>query len=122
MTWKASAVFCESGIQELVHTTMRRLYGAAKSLKQFPHRGRIGRKDGTRELIIAPLPYVIVYGVELEQDLKATLLQFTAAAMLVVDGVFPMLTTIGTLPGTIDAGMRALICNTPIGSDGAAPA
>lgn len=47
-----------------VQTTIRKLYKAAGSLKQFPDRGRIGRKDGTGELVMAPLPYIIVYGVE----------------------------------------------------------
>lgn len=45
-------------------TTIQKLYNAARSLKQFPNRGRIGQKDGTRELVMAPLPYIIVYGVE----------------------------------------------------------
>ena len=44
--------------------TVRKLYDAARSLKQMPHRGRIGLKAGTRELVLAPLPYIIVYGVE----------------------------------------------------------
>jgi addiction module RelE/StbE family toxin len=44
--------------------TIQKLYELAHSLKQFPNRGRIGQKDGTRELVIAPLPYIIVYGVE----------------------------------------------------------
>ena len=48
------------------HPTIRKLYRAARSLKQFPHRGRIGQREGTRELVIAPLPYIIVYGVEPE--------------------------------------------------------
>ena len=46
------------------HKTIRKLYDAARSLKQFPHRGRIGRVEGTRELVMAPLPYVIVYGMQ----------------------------------------------------------
>jgi len=28
--------------------------------------GCIGQKEGTRELIVAPMPYIIVYGVERE--------------------------------------------------------
>jgi hypothetical protein len=32
----------------------------------MPHRGRVGWKAGTRELVLAPLPYIIVYGVEPE--------------------------------------------------------
>ncbi len=46
--------------------TIRRLYDAARSLKQMPHRGRVGHRAGTRELVLAPLPYIIVYGVEPE--------------------------------------------------------
>ena len=56
--------FLETHHPSFTHLTIRRLYNAARSLKQFPHRGRIGQKDGTRELVIAPLPYVIVYGIE----------------------------------------------------------
>ncbi len=44
--------------------TVRKLYEAARSLKQVPQRGRIGHKPGTRELVLAPMPYIIVYGVE----------------------------------------------------------
>jgi toxin ParE1/3/4 len=40
--------------------TVRKLYDAARSLKQFPNRGRLSRETGARELIIAPLPYIIV--------------------------------------------------------------
>jgi toxin ParE1/3/4 len=30
-------------------------------LKSFPHNGRTGRVDGTRELPLPPLPFVVVY-------------------------------------------------------------
>lgn len=50
----------------LAQPTIRKLYDAARSLKRFPNRGRIGLKEGTRELIVAPLPYIIVYSVEPE--------------------------------------------------------
>lgn len=43
--------------------TLRRLYAAAKSLKHSPYIGRIGRTGGTRELVLAPLPYLLVYSV-----------------------------------------------------------
>ena len=46
-----------------MQSTIRKLYEAAGSLKRFSNRGRIGRKDGTRELVMTPLPYVIVYNV-----------------------------------------------------------
>ena len=38
-------------------STLQRLYDAAKSLKTFPYAGRAGMKSGTRELVLAPLPY-----------------------------------------------------------------
>lgn len=48
----------------LTHSTIKRLYEAASSLKRFPNRGRIGQKLNTRELVMTPLPYVIVYSVD----------------------------------------------------------
>lgn len=47
----------------LAQSTLRKLYDAARSLKRFPNRGRTGQKEGTRELVMAPMPYIIVYGV-----------------------------------------------------------
>jgi len=41
----------------------RTIYGAVSSLDTLPNRGRIGRVDGTRELVLVPLPYVVVYRV-----------------------------------------------------------
>jgi toxin ParE1/3/4 len=41
--------------------TLRKLYEAIRSLKSSPHRGRLGREDGTRELLFPPLPYIAVY-------------------------------------------------------------
>jgi plasmid stabilization system protein ParE len=39
------------------------IYAGAAALRTFPHRGRIGRVEGTRELSLPPLPFVIVYRV-----------------------------------------------------------
>ena len=39
------------------------IYGSVGSLEKFPHRGRIGRKAETRELVIPNLPYVAIYRV-----------------------------------------------------------
>jgi plasmid stabilization system protein ParE len=36
--------------------TLRKLYSAIQSLKEWPHRGRVGREEGTRELSFPPLP------------------------------------------------------------------
>jgi addiction module RelE/StbE family toxin len=51
------------------HGTMRKLYSAIQSLKEWPHRGRVGREEGTRELSFAPLPYIAVYRVK-EQSIE----------------------------------------------------
>ncbi len=37
--------------------TMRKLYAAICSLKQWPNRGPVGREDGTRELVSTPTLY-----------------------------------------------------------------
>ncbi len=44
--------------------TVRRVYAAVQSLKEWPHRGRAGREEGTRELLFPPLPYIAVYRVK----------------------------------------------------------
>ncbi len=40
---------------------VREIYDAPIGLFTFPHRGRPGRKKGTRELVLSPLPYIVVY-------------------------------------------------------------
>ena len=37
------------------------IYDAPASLLTFPGRGRPGKKQGTRELVLASLPYLVVY-------------------------------------------------------------
>ena len=44
--------------------TARTIYQGMATLRDFPNRGRIGRIDGTRELVFAPLPYIAVYRVK----------------------------------------------------------
>jgi toxin ParE1/3/4 len=39
------------------------IYDAPIALLTFPYRGRVGRKEGTRELVLSPLPYIVVYQV-----------------------------------------------------------
>ena len=42
---------------------IREICDAPSALKSFPNRGRAGKKEGTRELVIPSLPYIIVYHV-----------------------------------------------------------
>jgi toxin ParE1/3/4 len=42
----------------------RSLYQSIASLNKFPNQGRSGRVDGTRELPLWPLPFVVVYRVK----------------------------------------------------------
>ena len=45
----------------------RSIYDRLSVLENFPYSGRIGRVDGTRELPLPPLPFIVVYRV-LESD------------------------------------------------------
>jgi len=58
-------------------STLQRLYDAAKSLKAFPFSGRAGKKSGTRELVLSPLPYLMIYAVD---DHSIQILRFLHAA------------------------------------------
>ncbi|HEY9127724.1 MAG TPA: type II toxin-antitoxin system RelE/ParE family toxin [Acidobacteriaceae bacterium] len=40
--------------------TIRKLYDSVRSLKTMPERGRPGMRAGTRELVVHPLPYIVV--------------------------------------------------------------
>ena len=39
------------------------IYDNIGSLNSFPHRGRMGRVEGTRELPIPSLPFIVIYRV-----------------------------------------------------------
>jgi len=41
-----------------MHSAIRE---AVERLADFPHRGRPGRLEGTRELVVAGTPYLVVY-------------------------------------------------------------
>jgi addiction module RelE/StbE family toxin len=41
----------------------RTIYDAVQSLRTMPYRGRNGRLENTRELVLARLPYLVVYQV-----------------------------------------------------------
>ena len=48
---------------ETANQVTRAIYDAIKSLPPMPHRGRPGRIENTRELVLSSLPYIIVYRV-----------------------------------------------------------
>jgi toxin ParE1/3/4 len=37
------------------------VFERVESLSSFPELGRLGRVKGTRELVLAPLPFIVVY-------------------------------------------------------------
>ena len=40
------------------------LYDGCDSLRKFPHLGRKGRIEGTRDLVFSGLPYIVVYKIQ----------------------------------------------------------
>jgi len=52
----------------------RAIYDATQGLLAMPNRGRPGRVEGTRELVVSPLPYIVIYKVLPEQVLVLNIL------------------------------------------------
>jgi plasmid stabilization system protein ParE len=48
----------------LARSTVIELRQGIHSLKEFPHMGRKGREEGTRELLHKRLPHIVVYRVK----------------------------------------------------------
>ncbi len=48
---------------EIATTTVVRIFKSVSELKSSPRRGRPGRKEGTRELVLTQLPYLVIYEV-----------------------------------------------------------
>ena len=48
---------------ETANRVSRAIYDAIQSLRLMPYRGRPGRIGATRELVVRPLPYVVIYQV-----------------------------------------------------------
>jgi plasmid stabilization system protein ParE len=46
--------------------SVKAIYQHIRSLKGSPNRGRPGHRTGTRELVLFPLPYIVVYQVKAE--------------------------------------------------------
>lgn len=67
--WSPEAAADFAGIVEYIHKenpsacdrVAHAIYDSASSLESFANRGRPGRIDGTRELVLAPLPFILIY-------------------------------------------------------------
>ena len=46
---------------QFAQSTVLDLYETIRSLKASPQRGRVGREEGTRELVFTRLPYIVAY-------------------------------------------------------------
>ena len=51
----------QEGSPSAATTVATALYDGCDSLRKFPHLGRKGRIEGTRELVFSGLPYIVVY-------------------------------------------------------------
>lgn len=60
----------------------RRILAAVETLDAFPFQGRPGRSPDTRELVIAGLPYLVVYSVEPAEPRTLVILRVLHGAML----------------------------------------
>jgi len=51
---------------QFAQSTVLEIYETIRSLKTSPRRGRLGREEGTRELVFTRLLYVVAYRVKEE--------------------------------------------------------
>ena len=58
------AAYLLKNAPEYATDIVRAIYDAPSALLTFPHRGRPGKKAGTRELLLSTLPYIVVYRVK----------------------------------------------------------
>jgi toxin ParE1/3/4 len=61
--WKQISFRIAEDNPEAALKTIRIIFQRIEQLVTFPHRGRIGREEGSRELVLSPLPYIAVYRV-----------------------------------------------------------
>jgi len=52
---------------ETANKVARLIYDSIQSLRTMPHRGRKGRVESTRELVVSSLPYIVVFRVSTER-------------------------------------------------------
>ena len=63
------AYYLREAGESVARSIFHRIRAEVEALKDFPERTRVGRVAGTRELVIARLPYVAVIQVEGERVL-----------------------------------------------------
>lgn len=63
-----------SHVPDRAPALVQAVYDAPSSLLTFPNRGRPGKKRGTRELVLTPLPYIVVYTVRADVVFVARIL------------------------------------------------
>jgi addiction module RelE/StbE family toxin len=72
LEWSANAVADLKAIAEFIeqdrdletaNRVCRKIYDSVQSLRTMPYRGRNGRVEDTRELVIPGLPYLAIYSV-----------------------------------------------------------
>lgn len=54
---------------EVANRVTRKIYAAIQTLRSMLFRGRYGRIENTRELVIPQLPYIVVYQISNERVL-----------------------------------------------------
>ncbi|MDR2055247.1 MAG: type II toxin-antitoxin system RelE/ParE family toxin [Desulfovibrio sp.] len=79
---KAAAFFTEQGNPELGRKITLYIGRAAERLAQFPLAGRKGRVEGTRELPMPKIPYLMVYVFGKPHKIKIV-------RVLATDGLWP---------------------------------
>ena len=71
LVWTPDAVWSLRAIRRYINRenpgaaekVTKEIEAAAANLEAFPRAGRLGLVDGTRELVIAGLPYLVIYRV-----------------------------------------------------------
>ena len=57
-------VYLQNNFPQFARRTVIDLYERIRSLRASPLRGRLGREEGSRELVFSPLPYIAVYRIK----------------------------------------------------------
>ena len=53
--------YIQAHLPHFTKHTISTIYSNVQSLKRSPYIGRPGREKGTRELVLTPLPYIVIY-------------------------------------------------------------